>query len=556
MSYPQPTTTVKLCSGINFDNSYKNTLYFSSLSAQTNWFDTMVTTSFSNQTYQRYGLGGIKVHARLDSILSCNYLFFNNTSYENKRYYAFITKLEYINEETTLVLYEIDEIQTYMFNWTLKNSFVERQHSTTDSAGDNIIEENVNLGDYIYGSCSDLNFTDMYLLIQTDVRICNDSGQFDISGLIAPTAKDHSGIVDGCCITVARPSLVIGSTFLATLVNTYANHIINMWFYPSNFINATFYNSVAPFTETFTITQSIQNALTRPTTLNGYTPKNKKLLTYPYCFLQVSNNNGQTMDLKYERWTNNNPDFLAMGTSTGEARVLLTPRFYNNEPSNFAQTEVGVMSASYPTMSYTGDSYSIYLAQNRNTLTNNMDIIQRNYNLASQQLGMNTLMGGLGAVGQIASGNIGAGVANLGASGTNYAMQKEALNVGLENQVSSAMASLEDMKTRPNTVSGIQSVGVNIQNGKNGFTQYVKTIDYQHARCIDEYFTMYGYAQKRVMTPNINARSQYTFIKTIGLNITGDFPNDDKAKIIRIFDNGITFWKANSSIGDYSVVNT
>lgn len=50
--------------------------------------------------------------------------------------------------------------------------------------------------------------------------------------------------------------------------------------------------------------QSSPNTITKtynkPSSLNGYTPKNKKLLTWPYCFINVSNNNGSANSLRYE----------------------------------------------------------------------------------------------------------------------------------------------------------------------------------------------------------------------------------------------------------------
>ena len=45
---------------------------------------------------------------------------------------------------------------------------------------------------------------------------------------------------------------------------------------------------------------NITKTFNKPTTINGYTPKNKKLLTFPYCFMNVSNNNGTTNTLRYE----------------------------------------------------------------------------------------------------------------------------------------------------------------------------------------------------------------------------------------------------------------
>ena len=44
----------------------------------------------------------------------------------------------------------------------------------------------------------------------------------------------------------------------------------------------------------------------KPTKLDGYTPKNKKLLTYPYCYMLLTNNSGGSAVYKYELF--NNPD--------------------------------------------------------------------------------------------------------------------------------------------------------------------------------------------------------------------------------------------------------
>lgn len=40
--------------------------------------------------------------------------------------------------------------------------------------------------------------------------------------------------------------------------------------------------------------------INKPSSLNGYTPKNKKLLTFPFCALNVSNNNGTSNTFEYE----------------------------------------------------------------------------------------------------------------------------------------------------------------------------------------------------------------------------------------------------------------
>ena len=67
---------------------------------------------------------------------------------------------------------------------------------------------------------------------------------------------------------------------------------------------------------------------------------------------------------------------------------------------------------------------------------------------------------------------------------------------------------------------------------------------------------MYGYKVNSLKGPNINTRPNWNYIKTIGCVATGSVPSDDRKKIKKIFDNGITFWKNGSYIGNYELDNS
>ena len=72
---------------------------------------------------------------------------------------------------------------------------------------------------------------------------------------------------------------------------------------------------------------------------------------------------------------------------------------------------------------------------------------------------------------------------------------------------------------------------------------------------IDDYFSMFGYSCHRVKAPNISARPSWNYIKTRGCSIRENIPALDAESISKIFDNGITFWKSGSYIGNYSLDN-
>lgn len=142
----QPNTDVRLLSNVPLDNTYKDTIFFNSKEEQTAHFLTYGSRVFGGLTYQRVNSNKIRVQAPADALYYYNYLLFRNTAYGDRVFYAFITAINYINDATTEIEYEIDVMQTWMFDYTLMPSYVIRETSATDNAGDNIASESVDTG--------------------------------------------------------------------------------------------------------------------------------------------------------------------------------------------------------------------------------------------------------------------------------------------------------------------------------------------------------------------------------------------------------------------------
>lgn len=158
MSYIAPNTTIKFIKNCPLEKSYQHTLYWAQTSAgrtaQTTYFNSIVKTptskyTLSNQSYQRSNNGKMRVQLKMEDLIDCNYLMFQNSSFENKWFYAFINKVDYVSNDVCEVSYSIDVIQTWYFDFTLKQCFVEREHSSTDVSGDNLQPETFNVGNYI-----------------------------------------------------------------------------------------------------------------------------------------------------------------------------------------------------------------------------------------------------------------------------------------------------------------------------------------------------------------------------------------------------------------------
>ena len=144
--YIQPNTNIILLKGVPLDNTYTDTIYFADATAQYNHFISYTNMMFPAQSYQRVNKGTLRLQVTADNIYDYNYLMFRNASYGQKWFYAFINKVNYINDNTSEIEYELDVIQTWLFEAVLEPSYVEREHSATDVVGENIASEPINIG--------------------------------------------------------------------------------------------------------------------------------------------------------------------------------------------------------------------------------------------------------------------------------------------------------------------------------------------------------------------------------------------------------------------------
>lgn len=121
-----PNSNIKLLrSPLTLDN--KNQLTFGEGTAQYNYFNSLPKIEFENCSYQRKD-NKIRVPAHIDWIIECNYVMYQNTNYTNRWFYAFITHMEYVNDNLTDVYITTDVWQTWQFNIQFNQSFVEREH--------------------------------------------------------------------------------------------------------------------------------------------------------------------------------------------------------------------------------------------------------------------------------------------------------------------------------------------------------------------------------------------------------------------------------------------
>lgn len=186
-----PNSRIDLYNIPELDTEYKNTFDFTNGASQTNYFLSKLGISlyggdtanvgFINYMYVRDNK--IKIEANIDTLLGYNYLSFCNNA-SGRIYYAFITNKEYISDKVTQINYEIDVMQTYMFDYSLMDCLVDRCHVNRWVNGlpaNEIISENLPVGDAMEIGRDDIYEYDNNFIISAssplgDMNYTSDTG--------------------------------------------------------------------------------------------------------------------------------------------------------------------------------------------------------------------------------------------------------------------------------------------------------------------------------------------------------------------------------------------
>ena len=106
--------------------SNKHQLTFNSKDEQFNYFRSLPRLELDQISYIRKD-NVIRFNQHIDSLLEYNYCFYQNENYSNKWFYAFIVRMEYVNDNCTNIYIKQDVWQTWQFDLVYLQSFVERE---------------------------------------------------------------------------------------------------------------------------------------------------------------------------------------------------------------------------------------------------------------------------------------------------------------------------------------------------------------------------------------------------------------------------------------------
>ena len=544
MSTPQ--SNIYICSGVRLDNRYEHSIYFPNATAQQDYFAGKVVKTFLAYSYLRKSWP-LQVEATMEQAKTWSYLYFRNGT--GKYYYYFITQVEYKNDNMVELSLELDVLQTYLFDFDMLDCFVERQHTETDELGEYTLDEGLDVGELKESYAENwYGLNDLCILVLSTIN----PNYADTEKPVDALGYMYDGVFSGLSVwAVDSAKWADWSSQLNALTGAgFVDGIVAMWMYPKSCIvlggeNTWEDDDLCKVVKNCTYANDTYTYSRVNDSVGGYTPKNKKLLSYPYRFLYATNNQGGSAVYRFERFGDPaKPVFRLKGSISPDATVKMYPANYNGVSSiqyyNGSAYGVdcsgnydhGLTLGDYPSCAWDADVYKLWLAQNQNQ-----------HNLTATHAWQSIAGGAVSAVAGIAMGNVAGAVGGAG------------LAISGARQIESLMAQKADMAIQPPQSRGSFSSNVNIVAKTHTFTFYTKAIDPEHAKAIDDYFTMYGYKLNQVRKPNLYARSAFTYVKTVGCNISGNICTEERTKITSIFDRGITFWVSGDSIGDYSLNN-
>ena len=541
---------ILLKSPLKLDNN--NQITFTGVEAQFTYFYGLPKLEHSSFSYARKdGVLRIPTHIAdndglpvFEDLLEYNYCMYQNTHYDLKWFYAFITDVKYINDGMTEMTLETDAFQSWQFDLVYKDSFIEREHVSSDTIGDHTIPEGLEHGPYI---CN-------YYEEKTDWRIENSKIVIGTTWLPSntpniPTSQIYGGVFSGVYYLAFDYTGTDAKNFILALDGLgRGDAVVTVFMCPNDLIvttvgfTGTIHSNInnddgTTSAHDFTISGYFVNnnyggkdvftnyTLSINSTLNGYTPKNNKLFCFPYNYLLATNNMGSNAEFHYEDFVSNIPTFTCTGTIMPGCSVKLYPKNYK-KLSDVTGTHPGwndgIIASKFPICSWQNDSFTNWMTQQSVNVM--MNQVSTGINLTSMAL----------TGGQV--GSVGGGLFNQQAQYVSERYQHALVS--------------------PQSSGSINGADIGWAHGDGNIGFYKMSIKYEYAKMIDDFLSQFGYKVNRLATPNIHKRAYWDYMKTTSVNIEGDVPEKDLDVIRALFDNGCTFWHDTSKFLDYSQTNS
>lgn len=611
----QPNSIITLYKNVEFDTNYKNTTYWSTREAQETFFNDKANSDnitnklvfiLNGQQYTRTTRNEIKVSIPYGECFSVSYMRIQNPSpYENKNFYCFVDSVSYIQDSTSLITFHVDVMQTWLvgIDYNLGSCFVKREHvgrecldeNGAETIGYNIVPEQIELGEQVIQNRLDTFFNDFYIcvgvvptsdmlsalqgwsrfgesyisqydkMLQNCVLLCydlNDETEYydtaqEIAltqrGWLARMLKDYDGKPENIGVIYMLPKSAISESNLSWI--GYGNverptmiHVLNNESLPA-----------------FTDISYIPNT----ETIDGYTPHNKKLFTYPFQSICALSSDGDMQTYRYEWFGTSdvNRKFRIMFNLTPPVNADCRPLSYRQDGKNKPLADA---IASYRTTlncsvmgGWINDNFHGWLQQNvgkiaiqlgATAITHSIglgyanDLLQISKALdkpIEEQLEKNYYQ-------NWQQGNL----FNTRPRTENYQRHKARVNASAKEEtvgiILQALSGSYSASINNASAQGLRSGALSFANEIMGFTFYQLVCNSEYAKRIDMFFDAYGYACNQIKVPNVHARNLWSFVETQDCEISSStIPCEDKAEIMSVYNSGVRLFNNIEPINGY-----
>ena len=539
-----PVGKVWLLKNIPWSKNYQHTAYFASSSTQHSWICSSAhiigeTNPKTGQNYIKDQLTGtIKLSGHSYTYRNCNYICWQNTdidnstsgtsSLEDRYYYAFVDDIRYVSNVVFEVDYTIDVLQTYLFGaspCSLNKCFIERTHTKTDTVGDHIEPEPITSDRYVYDH---INYSTFYNANPSGWSVLVYATKARSEGDAIKSMGMRCGLPQGLYCNVFQSDETDNAYkkfsdwmngLSAESFADWVEKIVAVVAVPSEFVSA----SSGGLADTHDWNGS-EYVATYTASIDGVTPKNKKLLTYPYNCMYMSTQDGSSEELPYEFMAVNNQGkarFKCALAIQPQPELIVAPYGYKGYPQGNVDYDAKLVVKDFPMIPWVGDAYKQYLGSQ------------------GMQNAFNILKGAVGGAltGAFTGGNP---ISALAGAGTG------AIGTAIQNDISAEKARMGTDSPHVSSNSTMWALG------QKTIMSAQKCICEKDAKRIDNYFTTYGYAIKTTDTVQFtNPRFRQHYVKTANCDCVGGAPAKAIAEIENIFNRGITIWNSGDNVGNY-----
>lgn len=578
--------TLQFLKSNELDNTYAHSIDFESLESQNAFWQTQIINQWEiGLSTSRLLANGLTIDVGIPfaQLININYL---RIYQDGKHWYFFINDKQYINENNTHLVVEMDIFQTFMFDYELGESLVEREHQPRYNPQGypifSLTQENIDVGDTlekkrvnkIYdnvpegfnpdGKYGDLQLFWLKVMAREDL-LKNNVSPTTVKGL--PTNIYYYVVP-----IMFKPAISLGQS------NVYINNVLN---FDNAYLGITkeHLKLLVELPEIISVSVSRYcpfdyDGLIRANNSGGndylFVPK-LNLAEYNIDNVIIGDNSFniiRIVDLQTIDKTLTGIDFnLRIDINdlniTRQKRIIYEPKLWHKDYTKLV-LEMGtqkqvldVMLQGFNTYKYinaysvrdsailapnfyaslidTDASYEFGIKTDSTTLEIPLrtdawlQYLSENKNSLITGIVGQTINAGIGLAGSFASP---IGVLGGIQQGTN-----------LVTNIAGTIGKIKDIQNTPDTVSVPNNDYVMAYLEEDLFyKEKLFTIPSVMRERVFNYLYAYGYKAGEFKTPNLKSRYYFNFIKIIGASIKSELDNSYVNKLVEIYQNGITIW--------------